>query len=380
MFHKSILQGWLPSMNDLYQRSIEIILEDQSESGGYIASPNFPTYHYCWFRDGSFIAYAMDLAGRHESARRFHQWVAERVNERKELVRASIIKVRSGKKLTETEILHTRYRLDGTDGEPGNWPNFQLDGFGTWLWALNEHRKLNPAMEFSQELLDAAELVADYLSELWMLPCYDCWEEFPDHVHPHTLAAIYGGLQAHSILTGKGHQMVTDAIRNQLIAGAEEFGHFVKFPGSPAVDASLLGLAVPYGVVSVDDPLMLKTVESIEATILRDGGLHRYAEDSYYGGGAWILLTAWLGWYYTELSAARPDMQAVLKQKIQICQTWIESRAGNDLILPEQVAENLNIPSYYSTWIDRWGDIASPLLWSHAKYIILRLTNSSQPE
>ena len=359
-------------MNDLYQRSIEIILENQSASGAYIASPNFPTYRYCWFRDGSFIAYAMDLAGQHESARRFHQWVAGRVNERKALVCTSLVKSRSGEKLTESEILHTRYRLDGTDGEPGNWPNFQLDGFGTWLWSLNEHQKQNPEGQLSQGLLDAAELVANYLSELWLLPCYDCWEEFPDSVHPHTLAAIYGGLQAHTELTGKSHQTMTGAIQKQLLAGTEPFGHFVKFPDLPAVDASLFGLTVPYGVVAPNDPIMLNTVEKIESTILRDGGLHRYAEDSYYGGGAWVLLTAWLGWYYIELAAKCPDLAPGLQPKIQACQDWIESRAGNNLNLPEQVAENLNVPSYYSTWVERWGEIASPLLWSHAKYIILR--------
>jgi GH15 family glucan-1,4-alpha-glucosidase len=363
-------------MNDLYQRSIEIILENQSTNGGYIASPNFSTYHYCWFRDGSFIAYAMDLAGQHESAHRFHGWVAGRVNERKDLVRTGLVKARSGEKLTEAEILHTRYRLDGTDGEPGNWPNFQLDGFGTWLWALNEHQKQNPEKRLSQALLDAAELVVDYLSELWSLPCYDCWEEFPDHVHPHTLAAIYGGLQAHTELTGKSHQPVTDMIRKQLLASAESFGHFVKFPISPAVDVSLLGLAVPYAVVAPDDPIMLRTVENIESTILHGGGLHRYAEDSYYGGGAWVLLTAWLGWYYIELSAKCPDLAPSLQQKIQTCQSWIESRAGKNQNLPEQVAENLNAPSHYSIWVERWGEIASPLLWSHAKYIILRSKKS----
>src|SRR6266542_2805213 len=295
-------------MNDLYQRSIEIILENQSASGGYIARPNFPTYHYCWFRDGSFIAYAMDLAGQHESAHRFHQWVSERVNERKHLVRTALVKTRSGDKLTEAEILHTRYRLDGTDGEPDTWPNFQLDGFGTWLWALNEHHKQNPETRLSEELFDAAELVVDYLYELWSLHCYDCWEEFSDHVHPHTLAAIYGGLQAHAELTGKSHQAVTDLIRKQLFAGAELFGHFVKFPDSSAVDASLLGLAVPYGVIAPDDPIMRRTVDYMESTIFRGGGVHRYAEDSYYGGGAWILLTAWLNWYYIELAAKRPDL------------------------------------------------------------------------
>ncbi|MEP6895352.1 MAG: hypothetical protein ABI986_07075 [Chloroflexota bacterium] len=44
--------------------------------------------------------------------------------------------------------------------------------------------------------------------------------------------------------------------------------------------------------------------------------------------------------------------------------------------MPEQVAENLNVPDYYPTWVERWGDVASPLLWSHAKYIILRVKNA----
>jgi len=277
----------------------------------------------------------MDVAGQHESARRFHQWVSERVNERKHLVRRGLTKARSGEKISEAEILHTRYRLDGTDGGPNHWPNFQLDGFGTWLWALNEHQKKNPELGLSQEILDAAELVADYLSELWSLPCYDCWEEFPDHVHPHTLAAIYGGLQSHAKLTGRSHQTVTDRIRKRLLAGAESFGHFVKFPDFPAVDASLLGLAVPYGVVHPGDPIMLKTVEQIESTILREAGLHRYAKDSYYGGGGWILLTAWLGWYYVELATKCPDLVPRLQEKITACQDWVEAHAGVDLNLPE---------------------------------------------
>lgn len=358
-------------MTDLYQRSIDIILENQSENGAYIASPNFPTYHYCWFRDGSFIAYAMNLAGQHRSAERFHHWVAERINERRHLVLTGLAKAKSGENLTEAEILHTRYRLDGTDGEPGNWPNFQLDGFGTWLWAVNEHQKQNPYTKLPQKILAAAELVADYLSGLWSLPCYDCWEEFPNHIHPYTLAAIYGGLKAHAELTGANHQPVTDAIQKQLIDGTHSFGYFVKFHNSPAVDASLLGLAIPYGVVPVDDLIMLKTVEQIESTILVDDGVHRYAEDSYFGGGAWILLTAWLGWYYSELAAKCPNLAAWLRPKIQNCHRWIELHAESNLQLPEQVAENLNAPSYYSTWVERWGEIASPLLWSHAKYIIM---------
>ncbi len=55
-------------------RSIAIIEAGQSPSGAYVACPLYPTYNYCWFRDGTFIAYAMDLWQKHESARRFYDW------------------------------------------------------------------------------------------------------------------------------------------------------------------------------------------------------------------------------------------------------------------------------------------------------------------
>ncbi len=359
-------------MTDLYQRSIEIILQHQSPNGAFIASPNFPTYHFCWFRDASFVAYSMNLAGQHESSRRFHDWAASQVNAREQLILTSIQKVRAGETLLQSEFLHTRYRLDGQPDETGEWPNFQLDGFGTWLWALREHCRLSSQI-LPPKWRKAADLVAEYLCELWPLPCYDCWEEFPDKVHPHTLAAIYAGLKAHTELSGIDHQTVLDAIKKQLLQNASETGHFVKFSSSPDVDASLLGLSVPYAVFAPDDPLMLSTISQIEQTILRDGGLHRYTADTYYGGGAWILLSAWLGWYYKQLAQLNPALAESAAKKAEELEIWIKQQAGHaekDGWLPEQVPQQVNNPAYYPEWVARWGQIADPLLWSHANYII----------
>ena len=50
-------------MDDLIARSIDVIRSGQVPSGAYLAWPTYPTYRYCWFRDGTFIAYAMDLWG-----------------------------------------------------------------------------------------------------------------------------------------------------------------------------------------------------------------------------------------------------------------------------------------------------------------------------
>jgi len=347
---------------DLFQRSIEVILEGQTPSGAYVACPNFPTYHYSWFRDGAFIAYAMNLAGEHASAARFHAWAAECILAREETVRRGMARAQAGQPLGKEDILHTRYTADGQDGTKEEWPNFQLDGFGTWLWALREHASLaqNP---LPPDWVKAAALAADYLAALWQLPCFDCWEEFPDHIHTHTLAAIFGGLQAQAALNGNDHADTRAAIQRFVLANAVSEGRFVKAVGREDVDASLIGLAVPYRLVELGDARMRKTIATIEATLGRGGGLHRYAADTYYGGGEWVQLTAWLGWYWAE--AGQTDKACRLLD-------WVEAQADANGYLPEQVPADMNDPSYYEPWRQRWGDIATPLLWSHAKYLILK--------
>jgi GH15 family glucan-1,4-alpha-glucosidase len=347
-------------MTDLVQRSIDVILRYQDPSGAYVASPNFPAYQYCWFRDGSFIAYAMDLAGQGESAARFHAWAAAAINARADLVKRAVQKARRGEPLTGIDVLHTRYTLDGQEATGEVWPNFQLDGFGTWLWALSEHAHFD-AKGLPPDYLQAAGLVADYLTALWAQPCYDCWEEFPDKLHTHTLSAIYGGLRAYSRLADTNLAPTLAAIRQFIFNQLRSDGRFVKYAGSTAVDASLLGMATPYRVVDPGDPVMRATVVQIEADLERGGGLHRYAADTYYGGGEWVLLTAWLAWHHAERGEAAKAKAAL---------AWVEAQADERGQLPEQVPVNLNDPTYLRPWQVRWGPIANPLLWSHAQYLI----------
>jgi GH15 family glucan-1,4-alpha-glucosidase len=344
----------------LIRRSLEVILGNQAPSGAFIASPNFPTYAFCWFRDGAFTAYALDLYGEHAAAGRFFAWAAAAVNRRAEVVPRALMRASTAQLLSNEDVLHTRYTLDGEDDPQGTWENFQLDGFGTWLWALAEHQQMAGG-PLPGDWRQAARLVADYLAGLWRLPCYDCWEEFPKQVHPHTLAAIYGGLRAYEALTGDSRQAAVAQIQEFLFENGLADGRWQKFLGNPQVDASLLGLATPYRVVAPADPTMRSTVAKIEADLCQ-GGVHRYATDTYYGGGQWLLLTAWLGWYYCESGE---------REKAIHLRNWVEAQADEHGWLTEQVPMNLNDESYYQPWVQRWGPIATPLLWSHAGYLIL---------
>lgn len=347
-------------MKNLFEHSKEIILANQSLTGAYVASPNFPTYQYSWFRDGSFIAYSMDLVGEYQSSKKFHAWAAKMINRRKDVIKRAVNKSKSGEKLEKTDFLHTRYSINGSVSEE-DWPNFQLDGFGTWLWALEKHQNLS-GFQLSPEILQAAELLAYYLSALWRLPCYDCWEEFPENVHSHTLAAIYAGLKANMELNKTDYGLVVDSIKKYILNNAVSNGHFVKYIGDSEVDASLLGLSTPYAVVDPSNSIMDATSNKIHLDLQKGHGVHRYLADTYYGGGEWILLSAWQGWHNTQVGKVDEAKESL---------RWIEQQANSQNELPEQISATLNDETFLLPWQRKWGEIAAPLLWSHAMYIIL---------
>ncbi len=345
----------------LVQHSIELIRQHQSPSGAYIASPNFKTYHYAWFRDGTFVAYAMDVVGAHDSAEKFYDWSAQTVLRHADAARAVMNKAARGEALVPNEGLHTRYTLDGEIGSE-DWANFQLDGFGTWLWGAVHHLQKTENANATR-WRDALALVAEYVAALWQLPNYDCWEEFGDRVHISTLAALYGGMRAYAEWSGDTkYERVARDIRAFVLAQGVRDGHLIKFIGNENVDAALIGAAVPYGLLALDDARTIATIQKIERDLAQHIGVHRYAADVYYGGGEWILLTAWLGWYH-----ARAGNQ----ERARACLEWASAQAGADLDLPEQVPLHLNAPAEYAPWVARWGKIAKPLLWSHAKFLIL---------
>ena len=125
---------------DLAARSLEVILAGQSDGGAFIASPTFGQYRYAWLRDGSFIAEGLDLAGRLDAAARFHDWVARVVTGARDGIERSIAAGIAGRSPAPADYLHCRYEVDGTPG-PEDWPTFQLDGPGIWLWSLAHHAR-----------------------------------------------------------------------------------------------------------------------------------------------------------------------------------------------------------------------------------------------
>ncbi len=371
-------------MLSLYDKSVAIIKKGQSETGAYIASPNFPSYRFCWLRDSSFIAHAMDRAGEYASARAFFQWVGRTLERYAPKLDDIAYRLQHAVPIGKDDVLHTRFSVDGDEvTEDKEWGNFQIDGYGSWLWALAEHVRMSGDTQLVCDLKDAISISLRYLELVWQQPNYDCWEEYPEYLHMYSLASVYAGLAAVRNFADSGlllmevpaiDQKLTE-IKNFLERYAIHQDRFVKHilpsqnGSSPqpltasGVDASMLAAALPYGLFDPQDPRMSTTIQAIEKELHRPGGgVYRYSRDVYYGGGEWILLSAWLGWYYARVGEV---------DKARQLRSWIEAQATEEGYLPEQVSAHVLAPAHYKPWLEKWGPIATPLLWSHAMYIIL---------
>ena len=162
---------------------------------------------------------------------------------------------------------------------------------------------------------DAAAATEAHLERVREEPCIDWWEE-REGVHAATLACIAAGL---------GDDLD--------LSRAEE-----------RLDGSLLVLPfLGFGPVDVT------------ALVGRGGGLDRHLDDTYYGGGEWLLLTAMLG-------LAEPEHG-------EECLEWIAAHAAPDGGLPEQSHYHLLHPDQYEHLGRQEGAAALAAFWSHAMFL-----------
>lgn len=354
----------IPAIRLIESASIEVIESNQSPNGAYVASPTFSVYGYCWLRDGAFIADSMSRVGRQESAARFHEWVRLLLVERSSQIDSLLDRAARGEPISPDDHLPCRYSLDRADGQD-DWTNFQLDGYGTWLWALDKFLIRNSLPH--DPWLEAVGRLSDYLCRFWAEPSYDWWEESFGHIHVSSIACICVGLERVSQwpelpLSVRERAVATaTSIRQRIAKEGTHDGHLTKWLNSTSVDASLLALVSPLGFVSPSSDVGLRTVDVVRSQ-LSDGGVHRHLQDTYFGGGQWVLLTEMLASCLVQQGDSAGALDAL---------KWCIEQADSESLLPEQVNSRLLAPEYEDHWIEKWGNSARPLLWSHAMFLTL---------
>jgi oligosaccharide amylase len=387
--HKAkCLQAGVPEVS-LFRRSILTLqLMTNKKTGAHIAAPEFDPhytmcggYGYCWGRDGTFAAVALDEAGYHSQAEQFYGFTVK-------------VQCPDGS-------WHQRYF---TDGSPAPTWGKQIDQTGAILWGYGHHYRLNPSKRFLDRVWPSVMSGANYLIASLQensLPAagMDLWEdEYSQSTY--TAAATYGGLMAAAELAkvvgeaemssqwGTSANRVRSAIlslqwaeeHNRFIravnrrvgfgdyeqarnngetaySGTDDAGIYPNFwvPKDQRLDAALLGLTYPFGVLQPGDAMMAATASAIENELWNTtvGGVHRYTGDLYRGGNPWLITTFWLAIYHS---------LAGDKEKAKVFHSWCLDQASPLLLLPEQANSVRGGPS----WV-------LPLGWSHAMYILSAL-------
>lgn len=362
------------ALDSLLRYSRSLITSLQEPNGAYPASPAFSAYRgYCWFRDGSFIADGISCAGEVASASVFHDWAAMVIDRHAERIQRIIAAANVGAPLPDADMMPARFTFDGDMGTD-QWWDFQLDGYGTWLWAVATHcerHRLDPA-RWSRP----AALVVDYLLSSWERPCYDWWEEHDEAIHTSTLGCIAAGLRSaargglldgeRAELARRGALVVTRRITDDAVVD----GHLTKWIGTDAVDGSLSALVAPLRVIEPDSALALGTLQAVTEQLEVAGGVYRFRDDTFFGGGRWPLLSCFLGLAYA--ATGERDQAMRLLQ-------WAAATANDAGMIPEQVDGYLLAPDCRDVWLQRWGPVATPLLWSHAMVLRLAAELGMQP-
>jgi hypothetical protein len=343
---------------ECYQRSVLTIRQLTDRSGAILAGPPIDEgfarsggYAFCWPRDGAFIAQGLDAAGDQQAASNFFSW-------------ALSVQPEDG-------IWRQRYYADGV--EAPSWATHQLDETGTLLWALDQHLHKAFDAKLMARGLEAAVRAYRGVSNLadesgWPPSTQNLWED-REGTHLYTLAALLAGARAWN-----------QRARTSKTAGTHVFAHAESqlekaLAGWPVhsksgvmaravvtsprrvkpdftVDASLLGLSVPFGILDPTDRRLTGTVEAIERDLVTSTGrVRRYVGDTYRGGNAWPLLGLWLAWHKLRVG----DRGSAIR---------LYRRVLNDRTPAGLIAEQVDARTGQALWV-------VPLPWAHAWFLVV---------
>ena len=266
-------------------------------TGGIVAAPttSLPEhpggvrnwdYRYCWLRDATFTLNALLLAGYHEEAVAWREWLLRAVAGSPEDLQI-LYSVTGERRLDEYEIGWLPGYGGAVPVRVGNAAaqQFQLDVYGEVMDTLHLARAAGLEPEPAAWRIQIALL--KFLESNWQQPDEGIWEvRGPRRHFTHSKVMAWVAFDRavkdaeRDRLDGpvERWRQVRDAIHAQVceLGFDAQRNAFVQSYGSPHLDASLL-LIPQVGFLPPEDPRVRGTVEAIERELVVDGLVLRYS-------------------------------------------------------------------------------------------------------
>ena len=242
-------------------------------------------YRFCWVRDATFTLYSLLLAGYHDEARAWHEWLLRAAAGKPEQLQV-LYGVAGERQLTELELPWLPGYEGSTPVRIGNAAaaQYQLDIYGELLDAFHLARAAglaDAAADWSFE-----RVLVNFVASRWGDPDRGIWEmRGAQHHFTHSKVmawvALDRAIKAAEKSGRKAPLKEWRRVRARIHADVSEKGVdaargvFVQRYGSTELDASALLIPL-VGFVPRGDPRVRATVEAIERELTVDGLVLRY--------------------------------------------------------------------------------------------------------
>ncbi len=380
----------------LFKQSLLIMRAHVDNAGGFLASLDSDiigihrdTYSYIWPRDGAMAALAFTSAGFPDVSAKFFRFCYEVIGDDGYF---------KHKYLPDGSLGSTWHALIDASG------NLQLpiqeDETASVLYALWRYYEKSGNIEFVNKVYDrlvvrAADFLVNYRDPKTHLPkpTFDEWEEKVG-VFTSTVAGVCAALDA----AAKFAKVFYDSSRHDALseASAETKEAMIKHLYDPELKRFIKGIlsngekdktldssvttVYAYEVLAAKDSIVKNTIDALvkDLWIKTDGGgLARYKNDNYrrtspeIPGNPWIISTLRIARWHIAGAISQNDLSAAMD-----ILDWTVKHALPSGVLPEQLNPYTGEPVS-----------ATPLLWSHAEYVLAvceyvskvrELTNASQ--
>lgn len=357
----------------LFKKSQFIIRTHINNKGGIMASSDSDIlkdsrdgYYYVWPRDAAIAAYALTKTMHFSASRKFFDFALETVS--------------------KDGYFYHKYMADGKIASSwiprimNNEPilPIQEDETALVIWALWQYYLQSLDIEyffpFYNDLIKkSADFLVNFTDENGLpKSSYDLWEERYG-VHTFTVAATYAALKAAADFAKTfgelGHNEKYNAAANKMAESfekyfySEEKGYYARalINNKPdfTVDSQNTALFL-FDMKDVKDPRMQANMDAIlqKLWVKNVGGLARYEndryqrirEDSQIPGNPWIITTLWAARYFIRLKEMDKAMNLI---------KWVLNHRQSSGVLSEQINP-----------YDNNTLAVSPLIWSHAEFIL----------
>jgi GH15 family glucan-1,4-alpha-glucosidase len=288
-------------------------------TGGIVAAPttSLPElrggvrnwdYRYCWLRDATLTLNALLLAGYHDEAIAWREWLLRAAAGSPQDLQA-LYSVTGERRLEEYVIPWLPGYGGASPVRVGNAASkqFQLDVYGEVMDTLHLARAANLPSEPAAWSIQ--RVLLEFLDSHWQHPDEGIWEIRGPRLHfTHSKVMAWVAFdRAVKDVEAFGLEgpvdrwrEVRDTIHAEVCERAFDAARnaFVQSYGSPHLDASLL-LIPQVGFLPPDDPRVLGTIAAIERGLVVDGFVLRYSTASHVdalpeGEGTFLPCSFWL--------------------------------------------------------------------------------------